>query len=286
MKRSFPYHLCQPDEKKSCAACCGIYNFRRNERTSVGERLRRNTTAVSGVLSGEDRVILAHRDRWREKDNGPEKLFVTIFNCEFVGFLDAACRRVGCLLHPTQHHGRDLREHSFYGASLCDGHFCLSYYSLSSQEQRLVIETVEDWYLYGLTITDVDLVTGVYAVLSDMVGEAIDPLFVGRYDVLATTLRWFFSLKLHWPFRSTDYDGFGKYLFRGEEYREITIPYRRLGRTPSRYHKLFLSYGSHFQRGEEIDRAEQALAQQSRVFTFLYEALREEEERARTWGGT
>ena len=35
--------LCQPDEGKSCGACCGLYNYVDSSRSSLRERLRSRT---------------------------------------------------------------------------------------------------------------------------------------------------------------------------------------------------------------------------------------------------
>ncbi len=268
MKRNFPYHLCQPDEEKSCSACCGIYNFVKNDKNSLILRLKTNTLALK-ESSPED-----HSKTFRILYNGKGKLFETIFNCEFVGFLDKDFKRVGCLLHPSQNGGRDLRDLSFYGSELCEGHFCLSYYYLTSKEQELVIRTIDDWYLYGLTITDIDLVKGVFQVLSDSVGEAIDPLKVSKSKRLTKIVRSFFELKLRWKFRDLRKSQFGKYLFKGEEYEEIEIPYQKLGRKKSPYHFILLSYGSSFKNSEELDEAESIIERKVKTFSRIYRCKR------------
>ncbi len=255
----FPIHLCQPDSAKSCAACCGIYNFKDNGRRAVSRRLLRNTVLLEkrGRAFGAERVAL-HSQRWRSRDNGETKRFSTIFNCEFVGFLDAGRRRVGCLLHPVIRGGLDLRDCSFYGKDLCDGHFCPSYLSLTEGEQAFVVETLDDWYLYGLVITDIDLVKGVYQHVSDRLGYAVhrDRL---RHPTVRSTLQVFWQWKETWPYRRKGSDWFGKYLFIGDQYEEMEIPYERWGRRPSPYHRIVLALGSVFSSAEELTEAERLI---------------------------
>lgn len=253
---AFPIHLCQPDESKSCAACCGIYNFLSNDRRHVASRLLRNTLALRCLVPEEESVLLSHSRRYRLQDNGEGKLFQTIFNCEFVGFLDDRFRRVGCLLHPERLGGVDLRDHSFYGRDLCRDHFCLSYYYLTPDEQRLVVKTTRDWYLYGLTITDIDLVKGVFQILSDRVGEAVDVSLVTESSHLKAIVSRLWRYKLDWPYRMQGVARLGKYIFKGEEYREVRIPYGRYHRRVSPFDRLFVAYGSEFRTGNDIDDAE------------------------------
>ncbi len=253
---SFPIHLCQPDSQKSCAACCGIYNFKNNTRQAVSCRLQRNSSFIKhDTLELTPKTLHSHSRNWRSRDNGDAKRFETVFNCEFVGFLDAACRRVGCLLHPLLHHGKDLRDCSFYGAELCDGHFCPSYHYLTLEEQAFVVKTIEDWYLYGLVITDIDLVKGIYQALSDRLGQAVQPSLLASQPVQRAVGK-LWQWKPHWPYRRDGFDWFGKYLFIGDHYEEIYIPYELWGVKPSSYHRILLALGSELRSLEQLRDAE------------------------------
>ena len=88
-----------------------------------------------------------------------------------MGFLDVHEKRVGCLLHPMQNAGRDMRDVSFYGRELCDGHFCPSYSYISRAEKLAMLEILDDWYLYGTCITDIDLVKEFFRLVSEAAGE-------------------------------------------------------------------------------------------------------------------
>ncbi len=270
--KKFPIHLCHPDNKKSCAACCGIYNFKSNGKTHIAKRLRRNTQAFlfARKTSSISDFIRKHSALYRAEDNGDIKCFQTIFNCEFAGFVDERETKVGCLLHPVLNDGRDFRNQSFYGDNLCNDHFCLSYYYLSIDEQLLVIKVVDDWYLYGLTITDIDLVKGVYQILSNKLGETLNVDLISSHSDLSNLILRFFTLKLDWPYSSEDENRFGKYIFKGEEYREIRIDYGRLHRKRSIFHPLFKAYGSEFKRGCELDEAEDILTRMVDNFCRIY----------------
>lgn len=269
-KKSFPIHLCQPDHTKSCGACCGIYNFCENSKEHVLARLRRNTEAVRrGPLGPRDR-IRSHSQNYRQEDNGAGKRFQTVFNCEFPGFLNTAESRVGCLLHPARHEGDDLRHLSFYGQTLCAGHFCLSYYYLTEAEQRLVVDVIDDWYLYGLVVTDIDFVKGIYETISNRLGEGLKPERASN-PAFRISLARLYHLKIDWPFRPADPDRFGKYLFKGEHYEEIRIPYARWHRRPSVYNRILVALGSEPADSSDLDRAESLLDTHVSAVVSAYE---------------
>lgn len=272
MERRFPYHLCQPDDLKSCAACCGIYNFRQNGRNDIERRLLENTESIGQIkgygLSVEKLREYSETVRWHHNSSG--KLFQTIFNCEFTGFLDEEGQKIGCLLHPAHNDGKDWRDCGFYGKELCNGHYCLSYFYLTSVEQKLVIDTTDDWYLYGLTITDIDLVKGVFSILSDLVGETLNLYVISQNDELKSIINSIWLMKLSWPYRTKDENSFGKYIFRGEDYEQIYIPYETFHKKRSPYHSIFLSFGSEFKNAKELESAEKILSATFRLFAKIY----------------
>ena len=194
------------------------------------------------------------------------KRYEVIYCCEYLGFLDDGENRVGCLLHPLQNDGRDLRDVSFYGQALCDGHFCPSYYYISQEEKLSLLNIFDDWYLYGLVITDIDLVKSYFKLISDSIYEVPPPdvFQAGRLRDLASA---FFSLKLTWPFRSPEANRFGKYYFDGSQYMIHFIDYEALGRERSRFDRIFLSLSSEFGTHQEIMRAEEII--QSHIDRFV-----------------
>jgi len=248
--------LCQPDGRKSCGACCGLYNYRGGSRPALEARLRRRSAAFAqlGPLSHEK--LQAYSDRIRETEP-PGKLLETIYNCEYLGFLDPGERTVGCLLHPSRNRGdvEDFRSCSFYGAELCAGHFCLSYQKLTPEEAFCVIQSLDDWYLYGICVTDIDFVKGLFQEASARLGGQPPVRVLGR-DRVREAARDFFSLKVSWPFRTAEEGRFGKYCFAEDEYREARIPYERWAVPVSRFDAVFLSLASSFSSAGEVREAE------------------------------
>lgn len=91
--------LCSPDQDKSCFACCppirpALYEHIQYQK-EMGRFLRENRESYN-PLSKEIKPI-------------------TGFSCWALGFVDDECKRVGCLLHPVQNGGIDLRYRIDYG---------------------------------------------------------------------------------------------------------------------------------------------------------------------------
>jgi hypothetical protein len=267
-----PYHLCQPDNKKSCAACCGLYNYRESSRDGLERRLRRHTAYLSPPRPLDAVALRSYARQFRPRENGRAKLFPTIYNCEFVGFLDHSETRVGCLLHPSQRQGDDWRHLSFHGTSLCADHFCLSYSYLTCQEQETVIRGVDDWYLYGLVITDIDLVKTYCRHLNNRLGYTFAARLVEQ-PVLKEAVHQFFALKISWPFCAAEPGRFGKYRFTGDSYQEVSIDYERLGLRGSPYDAIFRSLGSEFAAGDEVREADRLIDSHLERFLAAYESL-------------
>lgn len=245
--------MCQPGEGKSCGACCGLYNYADSREAALKSRLQRRTCLFRDTVRGREDLPV-YTDRIRETED-LEKRFEVIYCCEYLGFIDSEERKVGCLLHPCQNGGQDLRDVSFYGKELCDGHFCPSYHYLSREESLALVHIIKDWYLYGLCVTDIDLVKGWFRLIADTVHEMPGSHKFAEGALQDISLR-FFSLKRTWPYRSRETNRFGKYYFDGAQYMIRPIDYAAFGCELSRFDKIFQSLASEFHHGDEIRQAE------------------------------
>jgi len=145
------------------------------------------------------------------------------------------------------------------------------YWYLSEDEQRFVAESIDDWYLYGLVVADIDLLKGIYQGLSDRIGESVCPSALQIPEIRkATQSLW--QWKLDWPFRYAGTNQFGKYLFEGETYREIRIPYDHWGRRPSPYDHILRVLGFRFQSVDELKTAERMVERALESYLRLYES--------------
>ena len=260
-------HLCQPDNQKSCGACCGLYNWDDHSRGALEPLLHKRTDLFRSLGS-----FTRSLDVYRIKASGLYpglKLFETIYNCEFLGFVDRDRKRVGCLLHPIVNDGRDLREESFYGKELCAGHECPSHTYLTEEEKKAVIYGSDNWYIYGLVITDIDFVKEYFSTINNILGETIDPEQIKRPQ-LKEVVSDYFRLKEDWEFKSEE-KRFGKYYFSYAEYNIAKIDYQeRLGINGSSFDKILVSLGSEFQSAGDLRKAEGILEANIDKFIHAY----------------
>ena len=246
-------HLCQPDTYKSCGACCGLYNYADSTKEALVGRLRERTDRFrSTVKYPEDIACFSEITKISEDQT---KIYDVIYCCEYLGFLDEREKKIGCLLHPQQNKGVDLRDASFYGRGLCEGHLCPSYHYLSREEKLALVNVTDDWYLYGLCVTDIDLAKSYFRMISERVCEMPSPDRFKESAFKDIVLR-FFSFKISWPFRSYASNRFGKYYFDGSEYMINRIDYKALGCEGSRFDSIFLSLSSEFKNSRELKDAE------------------------------
>ena len=264
--RHYPFHLCQPDNTKSCGACCGLYNVEDHSRETLISLLKQRTELF--FSSGEKPDVDRYCNKIKAFPTVP-KLFETIYNCEFLGFVDRESRKAGCLLHPLLHHGVDLRTCSFYGAELCRDHYCISFTCLTPVEQRAVISSIDDWYLYGLVITDVDLVKAFFNHVQNRLGDSLRDDRLDAIEVQAA-LRDFFQLKTSWKFMSRT-KRLGKYYFSESEYRIARLEYKKTwGMEPSRFDTIFMSLASAFESEDDVREAELIIEEKIRRFIEVY----------------
>ena len=261
-------HLCQPDGVKSCAACCGIYNYAENRREDLSERFAYRTRLFARVRQGK-LALDDYREAIRRREDG-KRIYHTIYTCEFVGYLNDEATTVGCMLHPLQNGGRDLRVASFYGRDICEGHFCPSYEKLTSNEAGIVIDTIDDWYLYGAVITDIDYVKSFFRRVQDEMGEEVLAERMRENNEARASLLRYFELKTTWPFRDTTRPRFGKYYFVGEEYDIDRIDYAALGADVSPWDPVFLSLSSLFRSAKEVGMANAMLDVIKDEFIYAY----------------
>jgi hypothetical protein len=263
----YPIHLCQPDETKSCGACCGLYNWEDHSRKTLTALLETNTRLFFSC--GKQPDIAAYR-KLQGTTITQQKLCETIYNCEFLGFINKEQTRIGCLLHPCLHQGDDLRESSFYGAEMCAGHFCPSYSYLSVPEQAAAATAIDDWYLYGLIITDIDFVKEFFNIVQNRLGDSLSPQRFGEPQV-KSALQDYFHLKERWNFSAAK-NRLGKYYFSHAEYQIARIEYEKNWKIkPSRFDKIFLSLASEFSTEEEVAEAERIVEEKINALVTAYQ---------------
>jgi hypothetical protein len=259
--------LCQPDEYKSCGACCGLYNYVDSTRESLTQRLRARTKRFRKMVKNPGDVKYYAAATFAEEDF--KKRYEVIYCCEYLGFLDETEKKVGCLLHPLQNSGLDLRAGSFYGQETCAGHLCPSHHFIPGNQAQILLKIIDEWYLYGLCLTDIDLVTDYFRRLADRIGEELKPEVFDNPS-LKNIAREFFNWKINWPFRSDETNRLGKYYFDGSQYMISYIDYAKFGREISPLDRIFMSLSSTFANAQEMEAAEDLIMGNIRQFVAMY----------------
>jgi hypothetical protein len=163
-------NLCVPDSKKSCAACCGLYNVAIGTR----QQLERNLAARTSLFASTERTAdslesFQHAVRGAES---AQPLDSIIHVCEFAGFLDTEHNLVGCMLHPSApgNQSVDLRGMCHYGSMACKTFYCPALKELPFRMTKAISSAIEDWHLYGLVATDVHFVRAIFDFLDAVAG--------------------------------------------------------------------------------------------------------------------
>jgi hypothetical protein len=220
-------HLCQPGGGASCGACCGLYNLRDHSRAGVARALARRTEVVRELPKTAE-AYRAAAESLRERDEPP--LFEAVRVCPMLGFLDDERTRVGCLAHPAVTGGADLRDCGAYNAHTCQTFECPSFLWLDAPQARLVRAACPDWYLYGLVITDAELVRGCLRLLSGELGGTVDPDTITAAPSALAAMHALLALRETAPDRGEHGPVFGRFDPDGTGDGALrSIPYERLG---------------------------------------------------------
>ena len=91
--------LCLPDLEKTCFACCPPIRSEGYEHIQYRNIIKR--------------MLLENNALFAAKEKGISP--IVGFSCWALGYLDKKCKLVGCLLHPGQNEGVDLRYRVDYG---------------------------------------------------------------------------------------------------------------------------------------------------------------------------
>ena len=200
-------YLCQVGETVSCGACCGLYNVADGSRASLLKRLENRTEAFLDVPRGADEILaFGQAIKSRETQKKP---FPDFHHCPYIGLIGSKRSRVGCLLHPLSsgNKGIDYRGLSFYGGMACRMYFCPSCHFLSPVIKAMVHEVSEDWYLYGLVITEKIMLEAFFRSVEVQAGRTLTVCDLTKNSRCLEILQAFLALKIKWPFRPRPHPG-------------------------------------------------------------------------------
>jgi hypothetical protein len=252
-------YLCQVNEQISCGACCGLYNVADPSLESIMEMLTHRTVTFERIPRDMDSILAFMEEV--EAEELQTRPFPEFHHCPYIGLVGTKRLRVGCLLHPSAdgNKGIDFRGLSFYGGMACRVYFCPTYYHLPQVIKEIVREAARDWYLYGLVITETNMLRSFFKKLERCLGRQITKEDILENEECLETVREFLELKLHWPFRPNPFNRLGNYFFGDQLYPTPFIDYDIIGEATSRYDTILRGLRSYFSSVKELRRAEDLL---------------------------
>lgn len=230
--------LCQVSDHVSCGACCGLYNVRVPSRNALVQILKSRTKQFRTTPRTVDAIFQFKKQvEMREGQNRPMPDF---HHCPFLGLMGAQQTTVGCLLHPQAagNNGMDFRSVSYYGGMTCHIYFCPSTRLLPLRYKQIVRSVLDDWYLYGLVVTENRLLIAIFEELEDRINR---PLYAEDFTThrdCREALKHLFLLRVSWPFRSPGNHRLANYFFNDHLYTRPTIQSPSNGKSISRYRQI------------------------------------------------
>lgn len=131
--------LCQPDSRKGCSICCGLFNLLDCAKSCLSSFLEEGAERAEIFGSYEQYSL----DRITRDKN--------THVCPYQGFLDEG--KPGCLIHPV-FSGTEGRDRSLFNHKICSSFLCPAHAILSTAEKKILIEHINDWFLYSMAIAD------------------------------------------------------------------------------------------------------------------------------------
>ncbi len=223
-------YLCQVSATVSCGACCGLYNVNDLSREALTRMLEDRT----GRFARVPRSIEAIDDFAGEtffRTEGQKRPIPDFHHCPFLGLISPGNCTVGCLLHPLAqgNDGVDWRGLSYYGAFACATYFCPTCHQLAPGHKRLIRQAADNWYDYGLMITESDMLATFLDRVENRLGQSLDGQHIELRPEALDALRHFLAIKTTWPFRDPDRFRGANFFFNKEENQPPPIDSQRSG---------------------------------------------------------
>ncbi len=252
-------YLCQVSETLSCGACCGLYNLPNLSQEKLQIMLSKRTETFASVPRTEDGIY-----EFQKRNKGPDRLsrpFPRFHHCPFLGLIGGENSRVGCLLHPALpgNNGVDYRSLSWYGEKACRTYFCPATHKLPAVYQSILMQSIDNWYVFGLIVTEYALVTAYFKEMESRLGRNIVVSDYTQNREATYAFREFAELKSKWPYRRNESLGPCNFFFENGLYPRPDVFHMPPDIQPSPYEKILRELDSGFSSAKEIAAADQLL---------------------------
>lgn len=252
-------YLCQVNNTVSCGACCGLYNLPDLSRNRLEKLLLQRTKNFAAVPRTEEALFHFQRD-----NRGPHRLsrpFAGFHHCPFLGLIGEKLSRVGCLLHPSApgNDNTDFRSFSWYGELACRTYLCPTTKKLSPTHQLILTQTIDDWFIFGLIVTEHALIKGYFDEIEIRLGRQVSEKDFSLNETARQTLRNFSGLKCRWPFRKKNGHGPCNFFFENGLYTRPEVCRAHPGIRLSPFETILRELDSGFGSEKELIAAEQII---------------------------
>ena len=252
-------YLCQVSETVSCGACCGLYNLPNLSRENLRIMLSKRTAAFASTPRTEEAIF-----EFQRKNRGPHRLsrpFPGFHHCPFLGLIGVAKSRVGCLLHPAApgNDGVDYRSLSWYGEQACRSYFCPAATKLPAVYQSILTQTIDNWYDYGLIVTEHALLTAYFREVEFRLGRPIEAADYKGNLAASSAFMEFARLKSNWPYQRNDSPAPCNFFFENGLYPRPGVFPTTPDIGPSHYENILRELDAGFSSAKELAAAEQLL---------------------------
>ena len=249
-------YLCQVNKRVSCGACCGLYN-RVDASKNLMEKVLKDRTARFLTVPRTMESILDFGRKTERRESSVLK-YPDFHHCPYIGLIGLEPSRAGCLLHPQSpgNNNIDYRGLSYYGGFACSTYFCPASRYLSPEIKRIIQYAADDWYIYGLTITEKTLLEAFFTEIERLLNRPVKARDFIFNPQAILSVRDFLYLKVSWPFRPDTHKGPCNYFFKDRKYQNPPVIYGISNDYRSRYHIIFKELVSTFHSAKSLQQAE------------------------------
>lgn len=130
--------LCHPSlGSVSCGACCGLFNLKLDVKGYKNLLTERTNYFKSSVKFEIRHTVAAFRQTRESIESTYTKNDEMTYNCPYLGYVDEAQSRIGCMIHPVFTGDPKSQNFSFYGTSICQAYDC-------KNKENIATDLIED----------------------------------------------------------------------------------------------------------------------------------------------
>jgi hypothetical protein len=117
--------LCHPEDGTvSCGTCCGLFNLKLDTQGYKKLLSERTNLFKTNVDFNIRHTVASYRQTREVTESSYIKNDEMTYNCPYLGYVDKASSKIGCMIHPIFTGDPKSQNFSFYGTSICQAYDC------------------------------------------------------------------------------------------------------------------------------------------------------------------